>query len=98
MYDIEQHETEAAILRRIIRPDQADLPISQAKALLKLGFSKEDHKRMNRLIEKNQNDSLSKSERRELETYVRVGRFIDLLVSKARLTLSKKAQPAAMVS
>jgi hypothetical protein len=51
--------------------------------LLDLGFSEEDRKKMHELAVKNQQGRLSQNEELELDSYVRIGRFLDLLSAKA---------------
>jgi hypothetical protein len=83
--------TEAAILDRLIHPGQADLPCEAAKALLTLRFDQQDLDRIHELVTRNQADALTPAERSELESYLRVGSFIELLQAKARLSLKKHA-------
>jgi hypothetical protein len=80
---------EAAILSRVIRPERDDLPDEQAKALLRMKFDQVDLDRMHELAVKNQDDALTTAEKTELETYLRVSYFIDLMHAKARLSLKK---------
>ena len=42
------------------------------------------------LAVKNQDDALTPAEKAELETYLRVSHFIDLMHAKARLSLGKR--------
>ncbi len=49
---------------------------------------------MHQLAVKNQNGKLTRTEENELDSYVRVGRLIDLLAAKARLTLKKRGHDA----
>ena len=81
--------TEAAILSRLIHPERDDLPSEAAAALLRLHFDREDLDRIHELVTKNQEDALTQAERTELETYLRVSSFIDLMHAKARLSLQK---------
>lgn len=85
---------EAAILTRVIQPDQDDLPLAAARAFLKLNFPAEDRERMHELAVKNQAGKLTATERQELEGYLRIGRLLDLLGAKARLSLKKRGQPS----
>ncbi len=85
----ESHNSEAAILARVIQPEQDDLPAAAASAFLKLDFTAGDRRRMHELAVKNQNADLTAAERRELDDYLRVGRLLDLLGAKARLSLKK---------
>jgi hypothetical protein len=85
---------EAAILARVIQPDHDDLPPAAAKALLKLEFTTEDQQRMHDLAVKNQSGKLTAAEENELNDYQRVGRLLDLLGAKARISLKKRSQNA----
>jgi hypothetical protein len=82
-------EAEAAILSRLVKPNRADFSPEVAEALLKLDFDQTDRDRMHELIAKNQAGSLTKMEEEELHTYRRIGYFVDLIRSKARITLKK---------
>ncbi len=83
--------TEAAILSRLIRPEQDDLPDEAAQALLRLRFDDQDLNRLHELVTKNQDDALTPAERAELESYLRVSSFVDLMHAKARRSLQKHA-------
>jgi hypothetical protein len=82
---------EAAILTRVIRPGQDDLSPA-ARALLQFDFPAEDRERMHELAVKNQAGKLTAAERHELDGYLRIGRLLDLLGAKARLSLRKRRQ------
>ena len=81
---------EAAILSRVIRPEKDDLPDEQAKALLRLKFEQSDLDRLRELVVRNQDDELTPVEKEELEDYLRVSAFLDLMHAKARYSLRKK--------
>jgi hypothetical protein len=82
--------TEAAIIGRMIHPERADLPGDAAQALLRLfSLDQADLDRMHELAVKNQDDALTQAEKAELESYLRVSYFIDLMHAKARLSLKK---------
>lgn len=83
----ETRSAEAAILSRVIRPNQPALSPEAAKALLDLRFADEDRRRMHELAVKNQQGTLSPEDERELDSYVRVGRLLDLLSAQARTAL-----------
>lgn len=80
-------DAEAAILERVIRPDQGNLSPEVAKELLRLDFPESDHTRMAELSEKAQQGSLSEIERDELDGYINVSHFIAFIQSKARISL-----------
>lgn len=82
---------EAAIIARMIHPERADLTNHTAKAVLDLfSLDRADLDRMHELAAKNQDDSLAPDEKVELENYLRVSYFVDLLHAKARLSLKKQ--------
>lgn len=81
--------TEAAIIGRMIHPEKPDLPNDAAQALLRFRFDQTDLDRMHELTVKNQDDALTPAEKAELENYLRVSYFIDLMHVKARLSLEK---------
>jgi uncharacterized protein YnzC (UPF0291/DUF896 family) len=79
--------TEADILSQVVAPDRADLPPELAQSILDLKFSHAAVDRMNELADKNNRGILSDAEREEMEKYMRVGSFLDLMQAKARLSL-----------
>jgi copper oxidase (laccase) domain-containing protein len=83
-------EAEAAILSRLVKPNRADFSPEVASALLQLDFDQTDRDRMHELAVKNQEGSLTKSEEEELHSYRRIGYFVDLIRSKARISLKKQ--------
>jgi hypothetical protein len=83
--------TETAILDRVIKPDRGDLPREAADAILRFELDEVDRETMHRLAQKNQAGELTAEEQRALESYRQVGRMLDLLRSKARLSLRLRA-------
>jgi hypothetical protein len=81
--------TEAAILGRLVKPTRADFSPEVADALLKLDFDKADKARMHELAVKGQEGRLTKADEAELDSYRRIGYFVDLMRSKARISLKK---------
>ncbi len=79
---------EAAILNRLIRPNQK-LSQAAARALLRFNFDEADRTRMHELALKNQEDRLTRKEEIELQSYLKVGLFLDLIHAKAKLSLEK---------
>jgi hypothetical protein len=79
--------TETDILTQMIHPDQPNLPPELARAILDLKFHPPAIERMNTLAEKNRQGTLTEAERGEMEKYLRVGNFLNLLQAKARLSL-----------
>ena len=80
---------EAAILSRLIKPNRAEFSPEVAEALLRLDFDPADRDRMHELAVKGQEGSLTKTEEEELDSYRRIGYFVDLLRSKARISLQR---------
>ena len=85
---------EAAILARVVQPNSDDLSPASARAFLKFYFTDDDRERMHELAVKNQSGKLTAVEKHQLDSYVRVGRLIDLLAAKARLSLKKRGHDA----
>jgi hypothetical protein len=79
----------ASVLSRVIRPDRNDLPPGAARAILKLDFDPVDLARMHDLAVKNQEGGLTEEERADLADYRQAGLVLDLLKSKARLSLRR---------
>ena len=80
--------TEADILTAVVAPDRADLSAESARAILELRFQRPALERMNDLAERNRDGALSVAERGELESYLRVGNFLNLIQAKARVSLA----------
>jgi hypothetical protein len=85
-------QTSPAIWSRIVKPDRANLTPEAARAILKLDFDPEDHRRVDELSAKAQKGTLTPAERAELEEYIRVGYELAILQSKARLSLKRANQ------
>ena len=83
------HTGDAAILTRLIRPDDDNLPAAEARALLNIRFDSRELNRIHELVTKNQDDALTPAEKADLESYLRVSAFVDLIHAKARRSLKK---------
>ena len=79
--------SEAEILSHVIRPDRGTWSRAAAEAILEFDFPSDDVQRMNALAAKAREGSLSPGEETELENYRHAGRVLELLQSKARLSL-----------
>jgi len=79
--------SEAAILSRVIDPDEPQLPAGMARLILCWEFPDADRRRMRELLEKAKASKLTRRERAEAENYERVGHFLSILKSKARTSL-----------
>jgi hypothetical protein len=82
-------QSEAEILSRIIAPGEPTLPTQAAEMILALDFPGEDRQRMDHLAEKARSGTLIDEEQMELDAYERVGHFLSLLKSKARISLKQ---------
>ena len=78
---------EAAIVGRLMKPDHGDFSPETARELLGLQFGDEDQTRMSDLLLKAQAGTLTALEQTEIENYRRVGYWLGVLWSKARLSL-----------
>ncbi len=85
---------EAAIVGRLIKPDRGDFSPDVARELLSIQFDGEDQARMRELSLKAQEGSLTTSEQAEIENYRRVGYWLGVLWSKARLSLKRAGMDA----
>ena len=86
--------SEAAIVGRLIKPDHGDFSPEAARDLLSLQFDEEDQARMRELSLKAQEGTLTASEQAEVENYRRVGYWLGILWSKARLSLKRAGRDA----
>ena len=81
--------TESAIWGRLLTPDGTTLSGEAARAILKINFPKSDKDRMRALAAKARSGTLSAEEQEEIEAYGRIGSFISIMKSKARVALRK---------
>ena len=81
--------SEGDILEDLIVPDRPDLPPEAARAILELRFNEAAQMRIRELLDKNNLGTITVEERDELEKYLRVGQFVDLMQAKAQLSLTK---------
>ena len=79
------------VWERTVQPAHADLPPDAAKYFLKLQFADADRSRMNELAAKARGGALAREEEAELANYMQMGWFLDLMKSKARLSLGLRA-------
>jgi hypothetical protein len=79
--------TEAQILEQVVMSDQPGMSAESARAILALHFDPRAVSRMNDLAERNRQGTLTEAERQEMEKYLRVGNFLNLMQAKARLAL-----------
>src|SRR5262245_23926611 len=86
--------SEAAIVGRLIKPDRGDFSPDVARELLSLQFGDEDQARMRELSLKAQEGTLTATEQAEVENYRRVGYWLGILWSRARLSLKRAGMDA----
>jgi hypothetical protein len=80
-----------AILSRVLETHGSRFTPEAAGSILQLKFDQVDIDRMNALADKNRHSTLTEAEQQELQSYLLVGHFLDLLHSKARLVLKQAA-------
>lgn len=81
--------TETAILDRAIGPTEGNWPDVTARALLEISLSAADALRRDELAEKARRGVLSADEKVELQNYGHVGRLLELMKAKARVSLRR---------
>jgi hypothetical protein len=79
--------TEADILSEVVAPNEPTLSQELAHAILSVRFSDRATDRIRELLQKNNAGTLTPLERADLDKYLRVGQFIDLMQAKARVSL-----------
>jgi hypothetical protein len=94
MQNSQMTSSEAAIVGRLIKPDHGDFSPEAARELLSLQFGEDDQARMRELSLKAQEGTLSTIEQGEIENYRRVGYWLGILWSKARLSLKRAGMDA----
>ncbi len=79
--------TETEIWGRTIRPEIGDLAPAAARELLRLQLANDDAERVRELSGKANAGALDGEEAKELDYYLNVGRALEFLKAKARLSL-----------
>ena len=80
---------EPSIVERLVVPPNA------AQAILSVEFTEQDRERMSELADKNNKGTITEDEKVEMEGYRRVGTFLALVQSKARLALKRASDTSA---
>lgn len=80
---------ETEILSRVIAPDNPNLSSEAARSILALRFSEADNEQMNLLAARARQGVLDSQEESLLNAYLLVGSLVDLMHSKARMSLAK---------
>lgn len=81
------NDFESDMLRRVVNPQRAGWTREAAESILALSFPPEDMQRATFLAEKSGAEGLSDDEQREMAGFRHVGCFLELLKSRARLSL-----------
>ena len=84
--------TEVEIWNRAIQPESGSLAAEAAREFLQLRLADPDQERVRELSVKANEGELSEDESEELDHYLNVGRALELLKAKARLSLSASAR------
>ncbi len=84
---IVQEKDEAAILSRALAPENATLSVAAAESILAIELSEVDKQELKRLAAKAREGALSPTDEADLDAYRHVGRLIELMKSKARISL-----------
>ncbi len=79
-----------AIIERIIDPEQGNFSPEHARYVLSLSIPKRDQKLYQKLSEKAQLGTLSKSEGETLDHFLNTNAFLTILKSKARISLKNR--------
>lgn len=87
-------ESGTEILFRAIRPSEGDLPPETSRWLLGVRLSSEDWDKVNQLAAKARAGTLTANERAELDEIESVTSFLELMQSKARLSLKNSGLSA----
>jgi hypothetical protein len=82
---------EAEILTRVIGPENPTFTPDAARSILELRFTETDKARMNQLAAKAREGALTADEEQQLHAYLFVGAMVDLMHSKARISLRQSS-------
>ena len=82
---------ETEILSRVIGPENPAFSDEAARSILAMRFNDADAQRMNALAAKARQGELTQEEESQLEAYLFVGALVDLMHSRARLSLKKNS-------
>jgi hypothetical protein len=80
---------EPAIWARLIQAPKAAISPEAARYLMSIDFGDADHARMQELMEKSNEGTLTPEETAELEGYVNIANVLSVMHSQARVALNK---------
>jgi hypothetical protein len=86
-----ESQIDVDILEEVVSPHSGTLKATVSKAFHSLEFSPHQHDEIHRLLDKNNEGTITTRERSRLEGYVRVGNFLNLLKAKARNSVKRIA-------
>jgi hypothetical protein len=84
--------SEAEILSTVMASKKPWLSKEAANSLLQMRFTAAQERRMHELADKNNAGTISPAEKAEMESFLRVGNFLSIVQSKARLSLKADAR------
>ena len=90
---VSPNDTGPSIWHRAIRPELGDLPGPVARELLNFGLTARDLARVRELSSRANAGTLTLDETEELDLYLQIGKALEFIKAKARLSLG----PAAAV-
>jgi hypothetical protein len=85
--------SETAIFERIVLSSQPNFGEEAARSILAIQLSPEDRENLQVLADKAKSGLLSPAEEQEIENYERVGHYLAILQSKARVALKSASPP-----
>jgi hypothetical protein len=85
--------SETAIFERVVLPMETELNEAAARYILAIGFGPEDRDRMQVLAQKARDGTLTSDEEQAVDNYERVGHYLAILQSKARLAMNSAKRP-----
>jgi hypothetical protein len=86
---------ESAIWGRLFGPESTTLTPEAARAILAIDFPDTDKRRIDDLAAKARRGTLTTDEQDEIDSYGRIGSFISMMKSKARVALRHKRNGSA---
>ncbi|HEV3259605.1 MAG TPA: hypothetical protein VG013_22250 [Gemmataceae bacterium] len=81
--------TESAIWGRLLGLGTTTPSVEAARSILKIDFPQSDKDRMRQLAANARKGTLTPEEQDEIDSYGRIGSFISIMKSKARIALRK---------
>lgn len=84
-------ETQTGILSRAIDPREPTWTAAASRSILDIRLTDEDLRRRDELAEKARQGALTDEEREKLDSYRQVGRILELMKAKAKISLKKSA-------